>query len=245
VLCACEAVLEAEQRQLVSRGSLSAQELRSSTLCLDVLHKLMHRIKGHLSDHEPSGKVYSKACLDKWMRKLDTVERAHRCIQQNDVDFARCVANIAEKIALHNATNTIGETAETLYLACPENTAPDLAALRDCLREYVDLLSGDEKYALIVNIQADLDAGEKPVALGGSFEGNSAIFQQAKKNNAKSKIEHREARRAAQSATKTPSTRISRAASKKALSVSTGVENGEGGYVHGSRRALPIPRRNL
>jgi len=179
------------------------------------------------------------------MRKLDTVERAHRCIQQNDVDFARCVANIAEKIALHNATNTIGETAETLYLACPENTAPDLAALRDCLREYVDLLSGDEKYALIVNIQADLDAGEKPVALGGSFEGNSAIFQQAKKNNAKSKIEHREARRAAQSATKTPSTRISRAASKKALSVSTGVENGEGGYVHGSRRALPIPRRNL
>ena len=152
VLCACEAVLEAEQRQLVSGGSLSAQELLSSTLCLDVLQKLMHRIKGYFSDYEPSGKVYSQAFMAKWMRKLDTVECAHRCIQQNDVDFAQCAANVAEKTAMQNATNTIGETAETLYLACPENIAPDLAALRDCLREYVDLLSGDEKYALLVNI---------------------------------------------------------------------------------------------
>jgi len=215
VLCACEAVLEAEQRQLVSVGSLSAQEQLSSTLCVDVLKQLMHRIKGYFSDYEPSGDMYSKACLAKWMRKLDMGERAHRCIQQNDVDFAQCAANIAEKIALQNATNTTGETAETLYLACPENIAPDLVALRDCLREYVELLSGDEKYALMVNIQVDFDAGEKPVALGGSFEGNSAIFQQAKKSNAKSKREHIEARRAAQSATKTPSTRISRAASKK------------------------------
>ena len=213
VLGACEAVLEAEQWQLVAGGNLSAQEQRSSTLCLDVLKQLMHRIKGYFSDYEPSGEVYSKACLAKWMRQLDTEECAHRCIQQNDDDFAQCAANIAEKIALQNAANTAGDTFETLYLACPENIAPDLAALRDCLREYVDLLSGDEKYALMVNIQADFDAGEKPVALGGSFEGNSAIFQQAKKSNAKSKREHREARRAAQ--TKPLSTRISRAASKK------------------------------
>ena len=159
--------------------------------------------------------MYSSVFLGRCVRRLGTVQHMDSYIQQHDDNFARCAAQIAQKIAAESTQTAFAAH----YLRYPYSTTPDIWELQGFLCPLLELLTGDERYALMLNIQVDFAAGERQVAFGGTFEGNSAIFQQAKKINAKSKHQYKERHRAAQNAcrpiSKAPTTRFSRAASKK------------------------------
>jgi len=215
VVTSCAAVIEAEQRRLLCPATLAAPDQHLCSLSLDVLTELMLRIQAFLRNYEPVSSAYASVFLNRLARRLGSIQHVHSYIQQHTDDFVRCAAQIAHKIAEENKQTT----SAAHPLAHVDSTASDLAELRGLLGKLLDLLTGDERYTLMVNIQVDFPAGEKPVALGGTFEPDTAIFQHAKKFNAKSKQEHRERCRAAQTAarpfSKTPSTRLCRAVFKK------------------------------
>ena len=215
VVAGCAAVIEAEQRQLLSHASLAVQDQHLCTLSLNVLTELMCRIQAFLRNYEPASSEYASVFLNRWAHRLGTMQQVRSYIQQHTDNFVRCAAQIAHKIAAENRQDTPAPHA----LAHAYNTASDLLELRGLLGMFLDLLTGDERYALMVHIQVDFAAGEKPVALGGTFEPDTGIFQYAKKFNAKSKQEHRDRCRAAQatarSLSKTSSTRLCCAVPKK------------------------------
>jgi len=212
----CETVIEAEQRQLWHDGLISAEDMHRSTLFLDVHKILLHRLKGFFSDYKRMGDFYSDVFLAKWERQIRMEDRVYICLQQHDKHYRQEVAIIVEKIV---QADRVDGMIKNLYLTCPHNIQADLTRLRYYLCSFIELLSGDEKFALMVNIQVHFDAGEKPVAFGGSFEADSAIFQQAKKINTKLKREYKEACRTVQHestpVSKYSSRQISMTAAKK------------------------------